>query len=85
MTASRGSFHANFDGIFTEKPTWIPIARLTNGLIKSLPNGAWLRLAHEPASLESKEARQRVLLKYNRAIRSYVGALLQNDDDADEQ
>ena len=43
-----------------------------------------LRLAHEPASLESKEARQRVLLKYNRAIRSYVGALLQNDDDADE-
>ena len=43
-----------------------------------------LRLAHETASMETAQARQRLLLKYNRAIRSYVGALLQNDEDADE-
>lgn len=43
-----------------------------------------LRLAHQPISVSNASARQRVLLKYNRAIRAYTGALLQDDNDADE-
>lgn len=43
-----------------------------------------LRLAHEPISVANGHARQRILLKYNRAIRSYVGALLQDEADSDE-
>jgi len=43
-----------------------------------------LRLAHEPVSVGNVAARQRVLLKYNKAIRSYVGALMQDDNSADE-
>lgn len=43
-----------------------------------------LRLAHQPISVANTQARQRVLLKYNRAIRAYTGALLQDENDADE-
>ncbi|HMP77858.1 MAG TPA: sigma factor [Pirellulaceae bacterium] len=43
-----------------------------------------LRLAHRDASLESQDARRRLLLKYNLAIRDYTGAILRHEADADE-
>ncbi len=43
-----------------------------------------LRLAHGDAPSSSEQARQRLLLRYAGAIRNYVGALLQDDAEADE-
>ncbi len=43
-----------------------------------------LRLAHGPAPADSTQARKTLLLRYSGAIRSYVGALVKDDADADE-
>ncbi|MBC7855510.1 MAG: sigma-70 family RNA polymerase sigma factor [Pirellulaceae bacterium] len=43
-----------------------------------------LRLAHGPAPADSVQARKTLILRYSGAIRSYVGALVKDDADADE-
>lgn len=43
-----------------------------------------LRMAHGPAPADSTQARKTLLLRYSGAIRSYVGALIKDDADADE-
>lgn len=49
-------------------------------------NTQWslLRLSHEDSVTGSIEARRTLVLRYSGAIRSYVGALMRNDQDADE-
>src|SRR5579884_977109 len=43
-----------------------------------------LRLAHEDAVSMAGPAREALVLRYNRAIRNYVRALVKNEQDADE-
>jgi RNA polymerase sigma factor (sigma-70 family) len=43
-----------------------------------------LAKAHQESFVSSVAARQALVMRYNRAIRSYLGALLRNDQDADE-
>ncbi len=43
-----------------------------------------LRLAHQPIDQQGPQARQEMLLKYRDAVRNYVGALLQNENDTDD-
>lgn len=43
-----------------------------------------LHMAHRDSIATSAQARNALVLRYARAIRNYVGALIQNDQDADE-
>lgn len=43
-----------------------------------------IRQAHDPADAASREAMRRLVLRYQQAIRRYVGAMLRSDDQADE-
>lgn len=43
-----------------------------------------LRLSHQDSVSRAGPARHALVLRYNRAIRSYIGALTRNDEEADE-